>query len=106
MKHLEGILICGDMILADISLYKNANVSSVTDAVRLHDAMTPKITQRVRICALKLQVQNAIAKLCPGDLVAQEAKYHSQYLAKLYNASRLRSVNMRTLTKFIMEQHW
>ena len=87
MKHLEGILICGDTILAERFLYKNANVSSVTEAVPLHDAMTPKITQRVRICALKLQDQNVIAKLCPGDLVAQEAKYHSQCLVKLYNAS-------------------
>ena len=49
--------------------------------------MTPKITQRVRICALKLQYQKLIAKLCPGDLVAQEAKYHSQCLVKLYTAS-------------------
>ena len=87
MKHLEGILICGDTLLAERFLYKNANVSSVTEAVPLHDAMTPKITQRVRICALKLQDQNVIAKLCPGDLVAQEAKYHSQCLVKLYNAS-------------------
>ena len=39
------------------------------------------------ICALKLQDQRLIAKLCPGDLMAQEAKYHSQFLVKLYNAS-------------------
>ena len=55
----------------------------MTEAGPLHDAMTPKITQH----ALKLQDQNVIAKLCPGDLVAQEAKYHSQCLVKLYNAS-------------------
>ena len=48
-----------------------------TEAAPLHDAMTPKITQRVRVCALKLQDQKIIAKLCPGVLVAQEAKYHS-----------------------------
>ena len=87
MEHLEGILICGDMLLAEIFLYKNANVSSVTEVVPLHDAMTPKITPRVWICALKLQDQNLIAKLCPVDLVAQEAKYHSQCLVKLYNAN-------------------
>ena len=58
------------------------------EAATLHDAMTPKITHCVRICALKLQDQKSIAKLCPGDLVAQEAKYHSQCLVKLYNASR------------------
>ena len=33
-----------------------------TEAAPLHDAMTPKITQRVRICALKLQDQKLIAK--------------------------------------------
>ena len=65
VKHLEGILICGDMQLAERFLYKNANVSSVTEAVPLHDAMTLKITQRVSICALKLQDQNVIEKkLC------------------------------------------
>ena len=58
-----------------------------TEAAPLYDAMTPKITQRVRICALKLQDRKLIAKLCPDDLVAQEAKYHSQCLVKLYNAS-------------------
>ena len=36
---------------------------------------------------MKLQDQKLITKLCPGDLVAQEAKYHSQCLVKLYNAS-------------------
>ena len=74
----------------------------MTEAVPLHDAMTPNITQRVRICALKLQDQNVIAKLCPGDLVAQQAKYHSQCLVKLYNVRRLRSVNMRTPMEFLM----
>ena len=38
-------------------------------------------------CALKLQDQKLIVQLCPGDLVAQEAKYHSHCLVKLYNAS-------------------
>ena len=60
VKHLEGILICGGMLLAERFLYKNANVSFVTEVVPLHDAMTPKITKRVRICALKLQDQNVI----------------------------------------------
>ena len=91
------------MLLAEIFLYKNANVSSVTEAVHLHDAMTPKITQR----ALKLRDQNVIAKLCPGDLVAQEAKYHSQCLCTTkycttLAAGRLRRVNMRTPTEFLM----
>ena len=76
----------------------------MTEAVPLHDAMTPKITQRVRICALTLQDRNVIAKLCPGDLVAQEAKYHSQCLVKLYNASSRKTerINMSTPTEFLM----
>ena len=40
-----------------------------TAAAPLHDVMTPKITQRVTICALQLQDQKLIAKLRPGDLV-------------------------------------
>ena len=76
-----------------------------TEAATLHDAMTPNITHCVRICALKLQDQKLIAKLCPGDLVAQEAKYHSQCLVKLYNASRMNveeGKNMRTPTECLM----
>ena len=40
--------------------------------------MNPRITQRVKQCALKLQDQTFIVQLSPGDLVAQEANYHSQ----------------------------
>ena len=49
--------------------------------------MTPGITQRVNKCAVKLHDQKLIAQLCPDDLVAQEVKYHSHCLVKLYNAS-------------------
>ena len=58
-----------------------------TEAAPLHDATKPKITQRVRISAIQLQDQKLIANLCLGDLVVLEAKYHSQCLVKLYNAS-------------------
>ena len=58
-----------------------------TEATPLHEAMTPRITQRVRQCALKLQDQKLIAQLSHCDLVAQEAKYHANCLVKLYNAS-------------------
>lgn len=53
----------------------------------LHEAMTRKITQRVKQCALKLQDQKLIAQLSVGDLRAQDATYHSKCLVKLYNAS-------------------
>ena len=55
-----------------------------TETVPLHEAMTRIITQRVKQCAVKLQDQKLIVQLCPGDLVAQEAKYHSHCLVKLY----------------------
>ena len=58
-----------------------------TEATPLHEAMTPRITHRVRQCALKLQDHKLIAKLSHSDLVAQEAKYHANCLVKLYNAS-------------------
>jgi hypothetical protein len=57
-----------------------------TETVPLHEVMTLRITQRVKQCALKLQDQKLIAQLCHGDLVAQETKYHSPCLVKLYNA--------------------
>ncbi len=40
---------------------------------------------RVRQCALKLQEKPLLAKLSAGDLIAQEANYHAQCLASLYN---------------------
>ena len=58
-----------------------------TESTPLHEAMTPRITNRVRQCALKLQDQTLIAQLSHSDLVAQEAKYHANCLVKLYNAS-------------------
>uniref|UniRef100_UPI00358E7494 uncharacterized protein n=1 Tax=Myxine glutinosa TaxID=7769 RepID=UPI00358E7494 len=58
-----------------------------TEAIPLHEAMTPRLTQRVRQCALKLQDQKLIAQISSRDLVAQEAKYHANCLVKLYNAS-------------------
>ena len=52
-------------------------------------ASTFGLDARVRQCALQLQDQNLLAKLSAGDLIAMEAKYHSQCLVSLYNrASR------------------
>ena len=55
----------------------------------LHDASTFKLDARVRECALKLQDTTLLAKLSPGDLVAQSAKYHAKCLVGLYNAVRV-----------------
>jgi len=53
----------------------------------LHDAMMPKVTARVKRCAIKLQDEKLIGKLSSGDLVALDARYHAKCLVKLYNAS-------------------
>jgi hypothetical protein len=49
--------------------------------------MMPKLSYRVRQCALKLQDQELTAKLSSGDLVAQDGKYHAPCIVKLYNAA-------------------
>ena len=54
-----------------------------TEATPLHEAMTPRLTHRVRQCALKLQDQHLIAKLSHNDLVALGAKYHGNCLVRL-----------------------
>ena len=52
----------------------------------LHDAMMLKVTERVKRCAIELEDQKLIAKLSCGDLVAQDARYHANCLAMLYNS--------------------
>ena len=54
----------------------------------LHNASTFTLDKSVRDCAHKLQDTHLLAKLSAGDLIAQEAKYHSQCLASLYNRTR------------------
>lgn len=54
----------------------------------LHSVSTFGLDARVRECALQLQDQNLLAKLSVGDLIALEAKYHSQCLVSLYNRAR------------------
>uniref|UniRef100_UPI00358E794D uncharacterized protein isoform X2 n=1 Tax=Myxine glutinosa TaxID=7769 RepID=UPI00358E794D len=66
-----------------------------TERASLHDAMMPKLTYRVKQCALKLQDQELIAKLSSGDLVAQDAKYHAPCLVKLYNAASRKTAVVR-----------
>ena len=58
------------------------------DTQSFHHASTFGLDARVRECALQLQDQNLLAKLCTGDLIAQEAKYHIQCLVSLYNRAR------------------
>src|ERR1700733_15331636 len=59
-----------------------------TIAESLHCASTFGLDARVRDCALQLQDQHLLAKLSAGDLIALEAKCHSQCLVSLYNRAR------------------
>ena len=60
--------------------------SAAGDALR--NVSTFELDIRVRQCAQKLQDKPLLAKLNAGDLIAQEAKYHAQCLASLYNKAR------------------
>ena len=56
----------------------------------LHESSTFGMDERVREAAMKLNDSVLLAQLSAGDLIAQEAKYHSKCLVSLYNrASRL-----------------
>ena len=54
----------------------------------LRSASTFSLDSRVRDCAAILQDEALLAKLSAGDLVAIEAKYHSNCLASLYNKAQ------------------
>ena len=43
----------------------------------MHEAATFQIDKRVRACAVQLEDTELLAKLSTGDMVALEAKYHS-----------------------------
>ena len=54
----------------------------------LHEASTFNIDRNVRKCAVDLQDTVLLAKLSVGDLISQEAVYHSKCLTSLYNRAR------------------
>ena len=54
----------------------------------LHCASTLQVTKNVRDCAVLLNDNKLIAKLSSGDLVAIDAKYHTNCLVNLYNKAR------------------
>jgi len=43
------------------------------------------LNKRVKDCANDLQDERLLAKLSAGDMIAQDAKYHSRCLVSLYN---------------------
>ena len=57
-------------------------------SVPLHKASTFELDKHVRKCALKLEDKPLLAKLSAGDLITQEAKYHTQCFVSLYNKAR------------------
>ena len=62
----------------------------------LHDAMTSKLTERVKRCAIELQDQTLMAKLSSDDLVAQDARYHANCLAMLYKSHSRYTAEMQS----------
>lgn len=54
----------------------------------LHHVTTLRLDTRVRQCALELQDTVLLAKLSVGDLISQEAVYHSNCLNSLYYKAR------------------
>lgn len=54
----------------------------------LHEAATFNMDQKVRKCARELQDTVLLAKLSAGDLISQEAVYHTRCLVSLYNRAR------------------
>lgn len=59
----------------------------------LHQASTFNLDARVRKCAIQLQDRVLLAKLSAGDLISQEAVYHSNCLVTLYNKAQRFSEN-------------
>ena len=55
----------------------------------LHRASTFRLDARVRKWALYLQDERLTAKLSAGDMVAQDALYHSRCLAALYKKASI-----------------
>ena len=54
----------------------------------LSKVATLELDVKVRQSAIKLQDEQLLAKLSSGDLIAQDAQYHVQCLASLYNRAR------------------
>lgn len=54
----------------------------------LHQASTFNVDERVRKCALQLGDKMLLAKLSAGDLISQDAVYHSKCLVALYNKAQ------------------
>ena len=54
----------------------------------LHEAAFFQLDCRVRSCAKMLLDMELLTKLNAGNMVAQDAKYHRNYLMNLYNRAR------------------
>lgn len=57
----------------------------LTSAEPLHEACTFQIDGHVRKCAVNLQDERLLAKMCAGNMVAIGAKYYARCLARYYN---------------------
>ena len=86
MKHTRRSLPCKVSMKANICFFCDKPLTDVKPKRR--EPATRRIDLRVRDCAKTLQDTALLAKLSAGDLVAQEAKYHSKCLVSVYNRAR------------------
>ena len=68
----------------------------------LHLSSTFQLDKNVRRCATELNDTNLLAKLSAGDMISQDAMYHTKCLANLYNKVRptTKDENLRKLHEF------
>ena len=59
--------------------------TTINETYPLHRVHTFQLDQNFRLCAHLLNNCNLHAKLQQGDMVAQDARYHDNYLIELYH---------------------
>lgn len=59
---------------------------SASDSL-LYEAMTKMVSERVKRCVTKILDECLLEKVSSGDLVTNEARYHTKCLVTLYNAA-------------------
>jgi hypothetical protein len=70
---------------SSFSVMSSCFICNQTEAAgQLHQVTSFDVDYRVRNCAHVLQDSSLLAKICNGDLIALEAKYHARCLVGLY----------------------
>ena len=71
----------------------------------LHRASTFKLDKKVRECAMTLQDFDLLAKLSEGDMIAQDAMYHSLCLLAFYKKANSANDNSAPIVDEEKELH-